>query len=148
MSLRDVGCNYRLLPSPSYQIWYCEPSQNVTIGKKRQSWFLLFCNVLLFTVWFNSILQGFPMWCKNLIYDSTLKPPSLLRFWLNIIWCDTSILKNRVSVSYNGLLLPTLAARSLQIVQGVPHFYFLCISGKCESSIWYTVLYSLSNKSY
>lgn len=69
-------------------------------------------------------LQGFPMRCKNLIYDSTLKPPSLLRFWLNIIWCDTSILKNRVSVSYNGLLLATLAARSLQIVQGVPHFYF------------------------
>lgn len=92
-------------------------------------------------------LQGFLMRCKKLIYESTLKPPSLLRFWLNIIWYDTSILKNRVS-AYYGLSLATLAAHSFQIVQNALRFYFLCISGKCESSIWYTAIYSLSNKSY
>jgi len=57
-------------------------------------------------------------------------------------------LKNRVSVSYYRLLLATLAARSFQIVQDVLDFYFLCISAKCESSIWYTAIHSLSNKSY
>lgn len=93
-------------------------------------------------------LQGFPMRCKNLIYKTTLKPPSFLRFWLNIIWYDTSTLKNRVSDSSYGLFVATLAARSFQIVQDVLHFYFSCISGKCESSIWYTAIYSLSNKSY
>lgn len=82
------------------------------------------------------LLQAFPIRCKYLIYESTLKPPSHLSFWLNIIWYDTSKLKNRVSVPYYGLLLATLAAHSFQIVQDVLYFYFLRISGKCERSIY------------
>lgn len=124
--------------------------QNVTIGNKKQnclffSFYCVMCSYLLCgSIQF---LQDFPMSCKDLIYESTLKPPSLLRFCLTIIWYE-SILKNRALVSYYGLLLATLVARSLQIVQDVPYFYFLCISGKCESSIWYTAIYTLSNKSY
>lgn len=59
MSPRDEGCNYRLLSSPLYQI-HCEPSQNVTLEKKRQSWSLQLCNVLLSTVWFDSIFTRLP----------------------------------------------------------------------------------------
>lgn len=148
MPLRDLGHNCRFWSSLSYQIWNCNPSQNVTSGNKRQNWFFFPCAMCYHPLCGSiQFLQGFLMRRKKLIYESTLKPPSLLRFWLNIIWYDTSILKNRVS-AYYGLSLATLAAHSFQAVQNALRFYFLCISGKCESSIWYTAIYSLSNKSH
>lgn len=147
MPLRFLGHNYRLLLCPiRYEIVNLPKMLTLETKGKTDFFYCVMCYYpLCGSIQF---LQGFPMRCKNLIYESALKPPSLLRFWLNIIWYDTSILKNRLSVSYYGLLLATLAARSFQIVQDVLHFYFLHISGKCESSIWYTAIYSLSNKSY
>lgn len=65
MPLRDLGHNYRLLSSLSYQIWNCEPSQNVIIWNKKQNWLFLLFNVLLSTVQFNfykASLWGARIW--------------------------------------------------------------------------------------
>lgn len=144
MSPRDEGCNYRLLSSPLYQI-HCEPSQNVTLEKKRQSWSLQLCNVLLSTVWFDSIFTRLPYEVQE----------SDLRFHIKTLFAFEILVKYDMTQLYwktdfwfliMGFSL--LCLQHIQIVQGVPHFYFLCVSCKCKSWIWCTTIYSLSNKSY
>lgn len=81
--MKDAITDFYLLHSIRYTVNLLKMSPLKRKGKAEVfncvMCYYLLCGLIQF-------LQGFHTRCKNLIYDSTLKPSLLLRFWLNTIW--------------------------------------------------------------